>query len=58
MNGSPIDMTRQGMTGNQFQYAGQLKCVESGSCGFSVRVIPYHPDVRVPFEHPWAGWAE
>jgi hypothetical protein len=51
-------MTQQGMTGNQFQYAGQLKCVESGSCGFSVRVIPYHPDVRVPFEHPWAGWAE
>jgi len=48
----------KGMTENEHQYEGQLECLESGSYSFSVRVIPYHPDVRVPFEHPWLVWAE
>jgi len=39
-------------------YEEQLECLESGSYGFSVRVIPYHADVRVPFEHPWLVWAD
>ena len=58
VNGSCTDMKPAGMAGNEHQYEGQLECLESGSYGFSVRVIPYHPDVRVPFEHPWLVWAE
>jgi len=58
VNSSSRNMTRSGMTGNEHQYEGQLECLESGSYGFSVRVVPYHPDVRVPFEHPWLVWAE
>ena len=58
VNSSSSDMKHVGMTANEHQYEGQLECVESGSYGFSVRVIPCHPDVRVPFEHPWLVWAE
>jgi len=58
VNSSSTDMKPAGMTGNEQQYEGQLEYLESGSYGFSVRVIPYHPDVRVPFEHPWLIWAE
>jgi glycogen phosphorylase len=58
VNGSSSDMKHAGVLGNEHLYEGQLECLESGSYGFSVRVIPYHPDVRVPFEHPWLVWAE
>jgi len=58
VNSSSSDMKHAGTTENEHQYEGQLECLESGSYGFSVRVIPYHPDVRVPFEHPWLVWAE
>ena len=58
VNSSSSDMKHAGMTEHDHQYEGQLECLESGSYGFSVRVIPYHPDVRVPFEHPWLVWAE
>jgi glycogen phosphorylase len=58
VNNSSTDMKPAGMADNEHQYEGQLECLESGSYGFSVRVIPYHPDVRVPFEHPWLIWAE
>jgi glycogen phosphorylase len=58
VNGSARDMKHVGTAGNEHQYEFQLECLESGSYGFSVRVIPYHPDVWVPFEHPWLVWAE
>ena len=58
VNGSASDMQHSGVTEGEHQYEGQLECRESGSYGFSGRVIPYHPDVRVPFEHPWLVWAE
>ncbi len=58
VNGSSHDMRHAGVRENEHQYEGELECLESGSYGFSVRVIPYHPDVRVPFEHPWLVWAE
>jgi len=58
VRGASSDMRHDGTEGNEHRYEGELECLESGSCGFSVRVIPYHPDVRVPFEHPWLVWAE
>src|SRR5579871_2432698 len=58
LNCSSSDMRHSGMTDSEHRYEGQLECLVSGSFGFSVRVIPYHPDVRVPFEHPWLVWAD
>jgi starch phosphorylase len=58
VNGSSSDMQHAGMAESGHHYAGQMECLESGSYGFSVRVIAYYPDVRVPFEHPWLVWAE
>ncbi len=58
VNSFSSDMKDLGVIENEHLYEGQLECLESGSYGFSVRVIPYHPDVRVPFEHPWLVWAE
>lgn len=58
VNSSSNDMKHVGIAENGHQYEGQLEVLESGSYGVSVRVIPYHPDVRVPFEHPWLVWAE
>ena len=58
VNGSLSDMKLVGVTENEHQYEGYLECLESGSYGFSLRVVPFHPDVRVPFEHPWLVWAD
>jgi starch phosphorylase len=58
VNISSSDMKHAEVTENEHRYNGQLECLESGSYGFTVRVIPCHPDVRVPFEHPWLVWAE
>jgi starch phosphorylase len=58
VNGASSDMKYAGMSEEEHQYQGQLECLESGSYGYSVRVVPWHPDVRVPFEHPWLVWAE
>ena len=52
------DLRLAGSSGNEYRYEGELECRESGAYGFSVRVAPMHPDVRVPFEHPWLVWAE
>ena len=57
-HGSSSDMAHTGVIGSEHQDQGELECRESGSYRFSVRVVPYHPDVRVPFEHPWLVWAE
>ncbi len=57
-NGHATDLTRAGEQEREYRYRGELDCSESGTYGFSVRVIPAHPDVRIPFEHPWVVWAE
>jgi len=58
VHGDAIDMTPVSHDGDRHLYQGDIECVESGSCGFSVRVIPKHDDVIVPYEHPWVQWAE
>lgn len=58
INGSPTEMQHVETNGNEHHYEGELECAESGACGFSVRVIPYHPEVRIPYEQPWIVWAE
>jgi hypothetical protein len=35
-----------------------VECQDSGSCGFTVRVIPLNADAILPYELPWIVWAE
>jgi starch phosphorylase len=58
VRGEAVDMIRMSDNGDEQLYRGEIECNESGSCGFSVRVIPYHDDVIVPYEHPWVLWDE
>ena len=37
---------------------GEVECQDSGSCGFTVRVIPLNADAILPYELPWIVWAE
>ena len=39
-------------------YSGAVICQDSGSCGFTVRILPCHPDAILPYELPWIVWAE
>jgi starch phosphorylase len=58
VHGKAVDMARVSSNGEENVYRGEVECGESGSCGFTVRVIPYHEDVIVPYEHPWVLWNE
>jgi starch phosphorylase len=58
LNGSCNEMARVGSIGTEQEYEGQVELTSSGSCGFCVRVIPYHHDVLIPYEQPWVIWAE
>jgi starch phosphorylase len=58
LQGRPIDMVRTSTSGEEHLYQGEVECTESGSCGFSLRVIPHHEEVIVPYEHSWVRWDE
>jgi hypothetical protein len=51
-------MTRTGPVDGDHRYEGQIKCADSGSRGFAVRVVAYHPDAILPYEQPWLVWQE
>jgi hypothetical protein len=51
-------MTLQRADGAQYVYSGEVECQDSGSCGYTVRIIPYHPDAILPYELPFIVWAE
>ena len=57
-HGKALDMTYCGKVDNDHRYRGEVECRDSGSCGFSVRVIPFHEDAIVPYEQPWVVWQE
>jgi starch phosphorylase len=44
--------------GDLHVYAGHLDCHDSGLCGFTVRVLPWHPDAVLPYEVPLIAWAD
>lgn len=58
VRGHAIPMAVSQSVGPDHIYTGQVVCQESGSCGFSVRVTPFHPDALVPFELAWVRWAD
>lgn len=39
-----------------YLYRGEVPCQKSGRCGFTVRVLPAHPDALVPYECPLIAW--
>jgi starch phosphorylase len=57
-SGRASDMTLRGNSGAEHLYEGEIDCRESGSCGFSVRVVPFHVDAIPPYELAWITWAE
>ena len=39
-----------------YSYRGELPSEHSGLCGFSIRVVPFHPDAILPYELPLITW--
>jgi len=56
--GAPVDLALRESCGADHLYEGEVECGRSGSCGFSVRVVPFHEDALIPYELPWVRWAE
>ncbi len=59
-----VDATIQPLTpadsngdGNH-QFEGTFTCAEAGSHGYTLRVVPFHPDLRDPLETGLIHWAE
>ena len=44
-------------TPGHYRYTGQFTCGKAGRYGFTVRVIPHHPDVPKPAEMGCIAWA-
>jgi len=58
VHGHATDMAlRDGFAGDPV-YEGFIDCAESGSCGFSVRVVPFNEDSVLPYEMQWMTWAQ
>jgi starch phosphorylase len=55
-NTSVIDLSFGEKDGEDFVYAGQLKCDQPGHQGYTVRIIPFHPNVSVPAELNLVHW--
>jgi glycogen phosphorylase len=51
-----ISLTCEGRDGGAWVYTGHLPTNHSGQQGFSVRVLPYHPEAILPQELPLIVW--
>jgi starch phosphorylase len=58
VQGHATDMALQNGSSGDPVYEGVIDCAESGSCGFSVRVVPFHEDSVLPYEMEWMTWAQ
>jgi starch phosphorylase len=56
--GRATDMALQSSSAADPVYEGVIECAESGSCGFSVRVVPFHEDAVLPYEMQWMTWEQ
>ena len=56
--GSHVDLALCQSAGTDYLYGGEVECGQSGSCGFAVRVVPFHEDALLPYELPWIRWEE
>jgi len=57
-SGVPMDLMLRQSTGTDYVYEGAVECAQSGSCGLSVRVVPFHQDALIPYELAWVCWAD
>ena len=55
---SKASMTAGRRQGDVCTFNGRVACGDSGMCGFTVRVLPYHPDAVIPYEVPLIAWAD
>jgi starch phosphorylase len=39
-----------------YAFQGDIPCEQSGLCGFTVRVVPFHADAIIPYELPLITW--
>jgi starch phosphorylase len=56
--GAHADLTVRESMGTDHAYEGEVECERTGSCGLSVRVVPFNEDALLPYELPWVTWAE
>ena len=56
--GSHVDLALRQSRGTNHVYEGEVECGQSGSCGFALRVVPFHEDAVLPYELPWIRWEE
>ena len=56
--GSHAELALRQSKGADHLYEGEVECGQSGSCGFAVRVVPFHKDALLPYELPWIRWEE
>ena len=56
-----VEAGRQGAGGSGpagvVRYRGQFSCDQAGRHGYTVRVVPAHPDLVVPVEMGCVAWA-
>ncbi len=50
-------MSHEGQTGPRHRYTGSFSCERAGRYGFTIRVIPSHPDLLTPAELGCVAWA-
>jgi len=56
--GTHVDLALRQSGETDHLYEGEVECGQSGSCGFAVRVVPFHEDAVLPHELPWIRWEE
>jgi starch phosphorylase len=54
-----VEMTLVGLAESPglYRYAGSFVCEQAGRYGFTVRVVPNHPDLMSPAELGCISWA-
>jgi starch phosphorylase len=53
----PLRHLEQNSAGNHL-FAGEFPCTASGSHGYTLRVLPHHPDLKNPLELGLVCWAQ
>lgn len=51
-----VDLIPTGRDGEDLVYEGALSCDRIGYCGYTIRIVPRHPDVSVPSELNLVVW--
>jgi starch phosphorylase len=53
----PMQIVKQNGAGSHLFEASAVSCVTSGRHGYTVRVLPYHPDLTTPLLPGLIAWA-